>query len=37
VLGLVFTGVIGNLWMTPLIAFFEWVILLLTSPLRMIF
>ncbi len=37
VLGLVFTGVIGNLWMGPLIAFFEWVILLLTSPLRMIF
>jgi len=25
------------LWMTPLMAFFEWVILLLTSPLRMIF
>jgi hypothetical protein len=37
VLGLVFTGVIGSLWMTPLMSFFEWLILLLTSPLRMIF
>ena len=37
VLGLVFTGIIGSLWMTPLMAFFEWLILLLTSPLRMIF
>ena len=37
VLGLVFTGVIGHLWMEPLMSFFEWIILLLTSPLRMIF
>ena len=37
VLGLVFTGVISALWMTPLMSFFEWLILLLTSPLRMIF
>jgi Zn-dependent protease len=37
VLGLVFTGIIGSLWMAPLMSFFEWLILLLTSPLRMIF
>ncbi|HAT39693.1 site-2 protease family protein [Polynucleobacter necessarius] len=37
VLGLVFTGIIGSFWMQPLMNFFEWLILLLTAPLRMIF
>jgi len=37
VLGLVFTGIIASLWMAPLMSFFEWLILLMTSPLRMIF
>jgi Zn-dependent protease len=37
VLALVFTGVIGSFWMQPLMSFFEWLILLLTTPLRMIF
>ncbi len=37
VLALVFTGVIGSLWMQPLMNFFEWLILFLTTPLRMIF
>jgi Zn-dependent protease len=37
VLALVFTGIIGSLWMQPLMSFFEWLILFLTTPLRMIF
>ena len=37
VLGLLFTGIIGSFWMTPLISFFERLILLITSPFRMIF
>jgi len=37
VLGLMFTGIISNLWMAPLMSFFQWLILLLTSPLQMIF
>jgi Zn-dependent protease len=37
VLGLMFTGIISNLWMAPLMNFFQWLILLLTSPLQMIF
>ncbi|ANJ00023.1 peptidase M50 [Polynucleobacter wuianus] len=37
VLGLMFTGIISNLWMTPLLNFFQWLILLLTSPLQMLF
>ena len=37
VLGLVFTGIIGGLWMDPLMAFFKGVIYLLTYPLQMLF
>ena len=37
VLGLVFTGIIGSLWMEPLMAFFKWIVYLLTIPLQMIF
>jgi Zn-dependent protease len=37
VLALVFTGIIGNLWMEPLIALFKWVLYLITLPLQMIF
>jgi len=37
VLGLMFTGIISTLWMRPLMSFFEWLILLLTSPIRMLF
>ncbi len=37
VLALVFTGIIGTLWMVPLMAFFNWALYLLTIPLQMIF
>jgi Zn-dependent protease len=37
VLGLVFTGIIGTLWMEPLSSFFLGIINLLMTPLRMIF
>jgi Zn-dependent protease len=37
VLGLVFTGIIGSLWMEPLMAFFKWLLYLLTLPLQMLF
>jgi Zn-dependent protease len=37
VLGLVFTGIIGALWMDPLMAFFKGAIYLLTYPLQMLF
>lgn len=37
VLALVFTGIIGTLWMLPLMAFFNWALYLLTIPLQMIF
>ena len=37
VLALVFTGIIGTLWMAPLMAFFNWALYLLTIPLQMIF
>ena len=37
VLALVFTGIIGALWMVPLMAFFNWALYLLTIPLQMIF
>jgi hypothetical protein len=37
VLALVFTGIIGSLWMDPLIAFFKSVIYVLTLPLQMLF
>ena len=37
VLGLVFTGIIGSLWMEPLSNFFLGIINLLITPLRMIF
>jgi len=37
VLALVFTGVIGSLWMEPLIAFFKAIIYFVTLPLQMIF
>ena len=37
VLGLVFTGVIGGLWMDPLMAFFKSIVYLLTYPLQMLF
>ena len=36
VLGLVFTGIIGNLWMEPLMAFFKGVVYYVTLPLQMI-
>jgi Zn-dependent protease len=37
VLALVFTGIIGNLWMEPLMAFFKSVLYFVTLPLQMIF
>ena len=37
VLALVFTGIIGNLWMEPLMAFFKGVLYFVTLPLQMIF
>jgi Zn-dependent protease len=37
VLALVFTGIIGTLWMEPLIAFFKWAVYFITLPLQMIF
>jgi Zn-dependent protease len=37
VLGLVFTGIIGNLWMEPLVAVFKGALYFLTLPLQMIF
>jgi Zn-dependent protease len=36
VLGLVFTGIIGSLWMEPLMAFFKYLLYLITLPLQMI-
>ena len=36
VLGLVFTGIIGNLWMEPLTAFFKYLIYLITLPIQML-
>ncbi|WP_353200994.1 site-2 protease family protein [Polynucleobacter sp.] len=36
VLALLFTGIIGSLWMEPLIAFFKWLLYLITLPLQMI-
>ena len=36
VLGLVFTGIIGTLWMEPLIGFFKGVLYFVTLPLQMI-
>jgi Zn-dependent protease len=36
VLALVFTGIIGSLWMEPLMAFFKWLLYLITLPLQMI-
>jgi Zn-dependent protease len=37
VLGLMFTGIISTLWMMPLMAFFRWVLNLITLPLQMLF
>jgi len=37
VLGLVFSGIIGALWREPLSSFFQGIINLLMTPLRMIF
>jgi Zn-dependent protease len=37
VLGLVFTGIIGSLWMEPLMAFFKSIIYWLTVPLQILF
>jgi len=37
VLALVFTGIIGSLWMEPLRAFFRWALHLITLPLQMLF
>ena len=37
VLALVFTGIIGSLWMEPLMAFFRWALHLITLPLQMLF
>lgn len=37
VLALVFTGIISSLWMEPLMAFFKWVVYILTIPLQMLF
>jgi len=37
VLALVFTGIISNLWMEPLISFFKSVVYVLTFPLQMLF
>jgi Zn-dependent protease len=37
VLGLMFTGIISNLWMQPLLAFFKWLLYILTIPLQMLF
>ncbi|OYY20830.1 MAG: site-2 protease family protein [Polynucleobacter sp. 24-46-87] len=37
VLGLVFTGIIGNFWMEPLLAFFKSIIYFITLPLQMVF
>ncbi|CAM3637767.1 site-2 protease family protein [Polynucleobacter arcticus] len=37
VLALVFTGIIGNLWMEPLMTFFKGVVYFVTLPLQMIF
>jgi Zn-dependent protease len=37
VLALVFTGIIGNLWMEPLMTFFKGVLYFVTLPLQMIF
>ena len=36
VLALVFTGIIGSLWMEPLMAFFKYLLYLITLPLQMI-
>ena len=36
VLGLIFTGIIGSLWMEPLMAFFKGVIYYLTLPIQMV-
>jgi Zn-dependent protease len=36
VLGLVFTGIIGKLWMEPLMAFFKGVVYYVTLPLQMV-
>jgi Zn-dependent protease len=36
VLGLIFTGIIGSLWMEPLMAFFKGVIYYLTLPIKMV-
>jgi Zn-dependent protease len=37
VLALVFTGIISSFWMEPLMAFFKWIVYLLTIPLQMLF
>jgi Zn-dependent protease len=37
VLALVFTGIIGNLWMEPLMAFFKGILYFVTLPLQVIF
>lgn len=37
VLALVFTGIIGSLWMEPLMAFFRWLLYLITLPLQILF
>jgi Zn-dependent protease len=37
VLALVFTGIIGTLWMEPLMAFFKGILYFVTLPLQMIF
>jgi Zn-dependent protease len=37
VIGLMFTGIISTLWMMPLMAFFKWVLDVITLPLQMLF
>jgi Zn-dependent protease len=37
VLALVFTGIISNFWMEPLMAFFKWIVYMLTIPLQLLF
>jgi Zn-dependent protease len=37
VLGLMFTGIIGNFWMEPLMGFFKSILNLMTLPLQMLF
>jgi hypothetical protein len=37
VLALVFTGIIGSLWMNPLMSFFQKILYFITMPLQILF